>query len=244
MLCADRMRGKMQLAICDDEKEVREILAEKVKELYPKADIVLYNSGEELLLSKRQPDILLMDIRLPGKDGMETARELRKQNKKTMLIFVTGRKDYVFQAFDVGAFHYLVKPFDDEKFIEVLKSAVAQWEEMPESKKIETSFVVYTGGKHISVCLDDIIYAEVFNRKIIIHTIDSDIDYYGKMKELERIAGNKFYRSHRAYLINFKYVKKYDSKTIYFERGQALMAKQNYGDFVKSYLRYNQRKVK
>ena len=97
MLCADRMRGKMQLAICDDEKEVREILAEKVKELYPKADIVLYNSGEELLLSKRQPDILLMDIRLPGKDGMETARELRKQNKKTMLILSPEEKIMYFR---------------------------------------------------------------------------------------------------------------------------------------------------
>ena len=61
------------------------------------------------------------------------------------------------------------------------------------------------------------------------------------MKVLEKRTGADFYRPHRAYLINFRYIRKYDASTIYLERGQAMMAKQNYPDFVKSYLRYNQR---
>ena len=73
---------------------------------------------------------------------------------------------------------------------------------------------------------------------------DSDIEYYGKMKELEAQAGDDFYRPHRANLINLNYIKKYDASTVYLQRGQALIAKQNYQDFVKSYLRFNQRKGK
>ena len=103
----------MQIAVCDDEKEIRDMFAEKIGQLYPKADLPLYQSGEELLLSDNEPDILLLDIKMPGKNGMETARELRKKNKITIIIFVTALDDFVFQAFDVGAFHYLVKPFDD-----------------------------------------------------------------------------------------------------------------------------------
>ena len=73
--------------------------------------------------------------------------------------------------------------------------------------------------------------------------MDSDIEYYGKMKELEKRAGDDFFRPHRAYLVNFNFIIKYDATTIYLKRGQALMAKQNYHDFVKSYLRFNQKKT-
>ena len=77
---------------------------------------------------------------------------------------------------------------------------------------------------------------------MILHTMDSDIEYYGKMRELEEKAGDEFYRTHRSFLVNFGYIRKYDATTVYLKKGQALMAKQNYQGFVKSYLRYNQRK--
>jgi len=56
------------------------------------------------------------------------------------------------------------------------------------------------------------------------------------------LAGDGFFRPHRAYLINLKYVEKYDATTIYLEKGMVLMAKQNYPEFVKKYMKYNQRK--
>ena len=234
----------MQIAICDDEKEIRDMLAEKVQGLYPQAKLSCYQSGEELLISHSQPDILLLDIQMSGKNGMETAREFRRNHKNTILIFVTALEDYVFQAFDVGAFHYLVKPFDDIKFEEVISNAAERIERPEyENKKRKTpSLFITTGGTHISVNFEDIVYAEVFDRKVIIHTMDSDIEYYGKLKDLEKKAGEDFYRPHRAYLVNFNFIRKYDATTVYMKKGQELMAKQNYQGFVKSYLRYNQRK--
>lgn len=237
----------MQIAVCDDEKKIRDMFEEKIQRICPKADLTLYKSGKELLLSEESPDIVLLDIQMPGKNGMETARELRRNNKKAIIIFVTALEDYVFEAFDVGAFHYLVKPFDDRKFEKVFMDAVAQLEERKELEAVNIkrkvpSLMITTGGKHITVNSEDIIYAEVFDRKIVLHTIYEDIEYYGKMKELEKKVGDGFYRSHRAYLVNFNFIKKYDATTIYLENGQALMAKQNYHEFVKCYLRYNQKK--
>lgn len=236
----------MQIAICDDEKEIRQMLAEKVGKLYPQAFLSLYGSGEELLFAKQEPDIVLLDIQMLKKDGMETAREFRKKNKRAVLIFVTALEEYVFQAFDVGAFHYLVKPFEDAKFVQVLGNAVRQVQEEKdrerEKEKKETpGILVQTGGQHIFVRLEEIVYAEVFNRKIMLHTLNGDIEYYGKMKELEEKTGENFYRPHRAYLVNLAFVRKYDASTIYLEKGQALMAKQNYPEFVKRYLRYTLR---
>lgn len=233
----------MQIAICDDEREIRNMLGEKLKRMYPDSGVSFYESGDELLLSDSQPDILLLDIRMEGKNGMETAKELRGKNKKMIVIFVTALEEYVFQAFDVGAFHYLVKPFDDKKFEEIIKKAVEELKNMKESENIKNeSLIITSKGKHISVNPADIIYAEVFNRKVILHTINTDVEYYGKMKELEERAGEDFYRPHRSYLVNFNYIIRYDAETIYLKKGQALMSKQNYKEFKKSYLRYNQRK--
>lgn len=244
--CA-QMGAKMQIAVCDDEKETRDMLAEKIRRFYPQAELIFFQSGEELLLCDIRPDILFLDIQMPGKDGMETARELRRKGQENIIIFVTASDDFVFEAFDVGAFHYLVKPFHNAKFAEVLFHAVKQYEARKEleaagRKKESPSLVVISGGQHFTVYLEDIVYAEVFDRKVIIHTLDMDIEYYGKMKDLEKKAGDEFFRPHRAYLVNFRFIRKYDATTIYLKKGQALMAKQNYGEFVKRYLRYIQRK--
>lgn len=238
----------MQIAICDDEKEIRELIGSRVQNICPEAELAYYETGEELLAETKEPDILFLDIWMPGVDGMETARQLRKKGKDTILIFVTAIEEYVFQAFDVGAFHYIVKPFDDEKLKTVLQNAVKQYRETLQNRQKEGGvsegkyIMIQTGGTHTKIFLDDIMYAEVFNRKIIIHKTDGEIQYYGKLLDLEKLLGEDFFRPHRAYLIHFKYVVKYDASTIYLEFGEVLMAKQNYPEFVKQYLKYNQRK--
>lgn len=234
----------MKIAVCDDEKSIREMLRNKICMEYPEADIFFYESGEALLAYDDIIDILFLDIQMMGINGMETARVLRKKNKDMILIFVTALEEYVFQAFDVGAFHYLVKPFEDEKFKEVLHKAVEQSysRNLERNKGEENYIMINNSGIHTKVELNSIVYAEVFNRKIVIHRLDSDIEYYGKMSELESIVGENFFRPHRAYLVNFKYVEKYDASTIYLEKGTALMAKQKFPEFVKKYMKYNQRR--
>ena len=234
----------MRIAICDDEKNIRELIANKVVKQYPDAEIIFFQSGEELLLVDESMDILFLDIQMSGIDGMETARELRKKDKRVILVFVTAVEEYVFQAFDVGAFNYIVKPIDDGKFSDVLHRAVDEWSSQNiNGKEPEVRYVlINNSGVHTKVILDKIVYAEVFNRKVVIHKLDGEIEYYGKMSDLESLAGDSFFRPHRAYLINFKYVEKYDATTIYLERGTVLMAKQNYPEFVKKYMKYIQKR--
>ena len=201
----------MQIAICDDEVSMVQILEEKIKKLLPDAVIDKYLSGDELIASGSKPDILFLDIQMPGMDGMETAKMLRQDNEDMILIFVTAAEEYVFQAFDVGAFHYLVKPFSDEKLKEVVTKAVHNIKRSSRLEKDEKYIMVQTAGSHIKIFLRDIVYAEVYNRKVIIHTRSTDIEYYGKLQELSDMAGTDFFRTHRAYLVHFKYVEKYDA---------------------------------
>ena len=212
----------MRIAICDDEVSMVQILEEKIKKLLPDAVIDKYLSGDELIASGSKPDIQDIENRI--------------------LIFVTAAEEYVFQAFDVGAFHYLVKPFSDEKFKEVVTKAVHNIKRSSRLEKDEKYIMVQTAGSHIKIFLRDIVYAEVYNRKVIIHTRSTDIEYYGKLQELSDMAGTDFFRTHRAYLVHFKYVEKYDATCVTMKNGAALIAKKNYPEFVKQYLKYNQRK--
>ena len=232
------------VAICDDEAFMLDLLEEKVKKMLPSAAAERFSSGRELLEGNTKADILFLDIQMLEVDGMETARLFRRQHRDTLIIFVTAAPEYVFQAFDVGAFHYLVKPLEDDKFFEVFGNAVQ------EIKRRKTGsgesdgeyMMIQAGGVHTKILFKDIIYAEVFNRKVIIHTINGDTEYYGKLSDLEKKAGEDFFRPHRSYLIHFKYVLRYDAVSAVMENGTALIAKQNYPKFVKQYLKYNQRK--
>ena len=226
----------MRIAICDDEKNIRELIGNKVTKQYPEAEILFFSSGEELLLSNWQMDILFLDIQMSGRNGMETAIELRQKNNDVIIIFVTAVEEYVFRAFDVGAFHYIVKPIDDTKFADVLHRAVnelnSQKQHLKETE--EKYLMIHNGGVHTKIAIEDIVYAEVFNRKVVIHKTDETIEYYGKMSALEAMAGDSFFRPHRAYLINLKYVEKYDANTIYLEKGSVLWQSRNIPSSLKS----------
>lgn len=248
----------MNIAICDDDKKICGLFEEKIKAVYQNADIKSFYNADDLWNTakkepKRVPDILLLDIQMSRMNGMELARKLRNIGWKTILIFITAYADYVFDAFDVGAFHYLVKPVSDNKLEEVLHKAAEQLEQKKSdlenadsadfhfSKNDERRITIKSGGVHTTVKVSDIIYAEVFNRKIVLHTTTDCIEYYGKLKSLEEELGSDFYRPHRAYLVNMKYVMKYDNSVIFLQNGQVMMAKQNYAGFVKAYMSYMKR---
>ncbi len=234
----------MHIGVCDDRQDARDMIAEKIRSLAEEYQITTYASGEEVLEEAELLDILFLDIRMPGLSGMETARRLREAGSRCALIFVTAIEDCVFEAFDVDALHYLVKPFSDEKLREVLQKAIRHQRELASMRREgqeEPSMVVTAGGEHMTVRFCDIVYAEVFNRKVALHMRDGDIEYYGKLKDLEKKAGDSFCRTHRAYLVNFRYVRKYDAESVTLERGKAPIARQVYSEFVKRYLRYNRR---
>lgn len=235
----------MRIAVCDDEKVMRDTIARQIQRFYPSYQVVKYERGEQLLEHPEENDLIFLDIQMKGMDGIETAKQLRKCNSRAVLVFLTAWEKYVFQAFDVNAFHYLVKPLKKEKFYQVLEAAVNKVKENLKSQEKEEerrSIVIKRGGISRKIMLDDIIYVEVSNRKLTLHTWKDEIEFYGKLSELERELGEDFIRPHRSYLVHFRYVQKYCATDLTLEDGTViLLAKQRYGEFVKQYLKYLKR---
>ena len=235
----------MRIVICDDEKRICAILAEKVGKICPDAEIMTYTSGENLLNTDMLPDILLLDIKMPGMSGMDVAKALRERNWRKILIFITGEEDQVFNSFDLHAFHFLVKPVADEKLKEVLDNAIKELEySVPVPEKQEKYIEIQSGTSHIRVNLSRLLYAEVFDRKTILHMKDENIEYYGQLSSLEGLVGKDFYRIHRSYLANMKYVERYDRTTVTMLGGDSLpIARREYDGFTRAYMEYNRRRI-
>ncbi len=113
-----------------------------------------YATGEELLAAGKPFDIVFLDIKMDGLDGIETARMLRARQDDVVLIFVTGDREYVFDALDLYAFHYLVKPVEEGKFREVLARAAGEV-----AKKREKRFL-FIKKRNLTLDQADILYIE------------------------------------------------------------------------------------
>lgn len=228
----------MRIAICDDDARGRERIRTLLEKEFSQAQTREFDSGMKLLENVEegwQPDIVLLDIAMEGMDGMETARRL-KERSDAILIFVTGVKEQVFQAFDVGAFHYLMKPVDQNKMTDVLKRAVQEVEKRQTAPRY---LLVKTEGSHRRVPVEDILYVENSGRKVILHTRTGCLEYYERMNHLEEVLGEGFYRCHRGYLVALSAVDGYDHESITVAGGEKIyLAKQKYSEFVKLYCRF------
>ena len=227
----------MNIAICDDEKQIREQIQEMIRKQLPGCVTEVFASGEELLDSQFPYDILFLDIQMEGLDGIETAREIRRRKEDVILIFITAIREYVFDAFDVAAFHYLLKPVSEKKFINVFERAVREVHQREKAhiKKL----LIRTRNRNVTVPVKDIYYIESQRRKVGIHTIKEVIEIYATMSELEEQLGDTFYRCHRGYLVNMAYITEYKSDFIQICTGDIIyMSKEKYPDFVKAYMHY------
>ena len=227
----------LNIAICDDEKIIREQIKELIEKEIPGICAGLYETGDALLAAGKQFDIVFLDIQMEGTDGIETAKRLRQRDEDTILIFITGIREYVFQAFDVAAFHYLLKPISEDKFREVLCRAIKELEKR-KNKRRQPVFIK-TRNRSFTLDVDNILYVESRGKKVEIHTKGESIEAYVSMNEMEGQLGEEFYRCHRGYLVNMAYVAEYDSESITLHNGERVyLAKEKYGKFVKAYMRY------
>ena len=229
----------MRFAVCDDEKGIRDGISDKIKLFSSGSLIAEFSSGKELLESKETFDIIFLDIAMDEIDGMQTAKELRKRGCSSVIVFVTAYDDRVFEAFDVGAFHFLVKPVSTGKFLEVLKKAIDSCSEPPSAAVNDRYITVKSGGVSTRVALSEIIYGEISDRTMMLHTVSGKFKYRGKISEFEKSTGQGFFRTHRSYMINLRYLESYTSSYVSMENGdRVVLAKHRYADLVKAYMRF------
>lgn len=179
-----------------------------------------------------RPDILISDIRMPGMDGLETARQLRQNGSRALIVFVTVLGECVFDAFEVQAFDFLLKPPDPSRFRRMMARAMA-------ALGPGDSLVVQRGNACRVVGFSELAYCEVQGRKIFLHLCDGSlVDYYGRMDALEKRLDSRFFRCHRSYLVNLDCVRGCgDGQAALAQGGSVPVSRLREGDFSRALLR-------
>lgn len=228
------------VAICEDERYILEELRRKVEKYINRksldASIKTFMSGEELLKAKKKFDIILLDLMLPGIDGLEVARQISCRSR---IIFVTSYREYAVEAFDANAVHYLVKPVTEERLFSALDRAVNQTEQMDNQ-----SLTLMKSGKTQVIFIRDILYCEVFNHQVRIHTVHGTYDYFGTLDMLETKLDERFFRCHRSFVVNMSCVAGQEKGVAILTNGEKIfISRRKQTDFIQRLLNFLKNEV-
>lgn len=209
----------MQIAVCDDNKDnaaaLKRILVEECRD----NQIDIFNNGQELLASKQLYDVLFLDIDMPGKNGIEVAREIRCSNKRIPIVYVTAYEDYTHLAFSVHAFGYIIKPFNKEmvsKQIQDIREYLAITETSA-SLRFETLDGITV------MDIKDIYYFEYENRKtVMVTTTGRTVLRMGINQTTARMKDFGFDMPHKSFCVNLYYVRTIKGYDIHMMNGSVI----------------------
>ena len=232
----------MNIAICDDEKGACLVIEELVRKADSDAEISVFTNPDELLNAEDLFDLVFLDIQMEEMTGIDVAKRLRTREIQPEIVFISAVQEYVFDAFDVEAFHYLIKPVDPAKFAKVydrVKMRIADKKKNLLETEEAAILSVKSKTRQYSLKMTDVLYVENQLKKLLIHTKEETIDLYGAMKDIEAQTGDGFFRCHRGYLVNLGHIKSYSKDEILLDNGERIMiAKERYPEFIKAYMHF------
>ncbi len=176
-------------------------------------------NGEELLalFEKTRPEVVFMDVEMPGMSGVECARLIQDKNPKTIMVFVTAHEEYMADAFEVYAFDYLLKPFRLERAMHTLdlirqrlrESAGAQDAPQKPVRFNAPARIMLRHREGVSfVDLNDILLVQREERATVVYVADGGRfvtgDTLGEMEE--RLPEGMFFRTHKSYIVNINHI--------------------------------------
>lgn len=211
----------IQFVVCDDDASLCADLSARLSnymgDTHPH-HITCFASGEALLASAQPFDLIFLDIQMAQPDGMETARLLRQRDSHSLLIFVSILKEYVFDAFAVEAFDYLVKPLEQDRFLRTMDRAMQVL-----AQRSHQHLTIQKGHTLQLIPLSQILYCEVLGRKVHIHQEDGQVfHYYEKLEALQQQLAGHFFRCHRSYLVNLDHVRGCSGGQVRLSDGSAI----------------------
>lgn len=209
----------LKIAVCDDEKRMQLQMQEYLKDFEKLFQVDVFKSGEALLASGVSYDFIFLDIDMKGMSGIDTARLLRRRDKKAKIIYVTAYDDFRDYAFSVHAFAYLVKPVDKEKIQKILREALAYTDEEESGKTV----CFETENGLLEVDTRDIYYFEYQNRRLKMVTKAGEVwirERIGTMAH--KMAGYGFLMPHKSFIVNLFHIKNLQGYDLCLTNGELL----------------------
>jgi len=232
----------LKIAICDDDTKELSHISNLINRYQNKKKFPLkyetFTNVIELLEDMRSCayDILILDILMPGLNGMKAAHEIRGFDSEVKIIFLTSSPEYAVESYIVGAYYYLLKPGTEENLFPVLDKLFLEAQDKEEALHIKTSSGI------LRIPFSKLEFLEVMNKKLFFHFSDSSVkEIYGSLSDFEShlVCREEFIKVHRSYIVNMKYIQELSSKELIMYTKQRIPTSRLLSDKVRqAYMEY------
>lgn len=232
----------MKIAICDDEKQFIDAICPLLKQWAARNAIKLtlhcFTNGDDLIAAHRERcmDLIILDVLMPLLNGIDTAKELRNDNQTVPIIFLTSSKEFAVDSYEVKAFHYLIKPVDEDKLFRILDD-VLNTITLPQNV-----FTAQTGSGFCKIVVDDVDYLEAQNKQVLVHLSNGRTiairELFSKCEEIFSLE-NGFFRCHRSYIVNLNNIEQFTKTEIMTSLNAAIpISRSRYVAFKETYFNH------
>jgi two-component system response regulator AlgR len=212
------MPPSLTILIADDEAPARNRLKDLLSDIADVAVIAEAKNGKEAvqLATQQQPDLLLLDIRMPLMDGLEAAQHMQKLMPRPQIIFTTAYDAYAIKAFDLNAIDYLLKPIRLERLQAAIEKAKAistpALQALKPLQKTRSHLSIHERGSIVLIPIEDIIYCRAELKYITVRTQQKAYLLEESLTQLEAEFGEVFIRLHRNCLVAQRHISGYEKR--------------------------------
>ena len=232
----------MRLAICDDDRLCREalegLLEQYKEEHYKLLSIHSYDSAAMLADDAQRSggyDIYILDVLMPGLNGIELGMQLRKQDRNCRIFYLSSSRDYAVDAFKVKASDYLIKPVDRDELFRLLDETILHF-----SEREGKSVIIRTRDSSVKLSLDSIQYAALEGKAVVYHLINGDtLEGVGIRTAFaeavqELLQDKRFMLCGTSMAVNLSHVSAVESEALIFRNGKKLFISKRAGRELRS----------
>lgn len=228
----------LQIAVVDDERNIISEITQKLEQYFSEQSVLYrvhpFENGQDFLAHEQTFDIIFLDIRLDGLSGMDVAKTLRLGGVKSAIIFITVLHEYVYDAFEVEASDFLLKPLNDSRFSRTMDRICNNLRHID----YKCLSLISKGNTCRLLRLKDIYYCEAINHRIEIHMNGIVHECTLKIKELSQQLDSRFFLCHRSYFVNLDFVVGYADGQAILTNGEKIPVSRWRGqEFSKAVLR-------
>ncbi|MCL2151770.1 MAG: LytTR family DNA-binding domain-containing protein [Oscillospiraceae bacterium] len=227
----------MRFAVCDDDMLFQNEIKKAVYTYSNMRNLDLavdeYICGEDLLNSSYEYDVVFMDYRMSGINGLETAKILRGKNKDCVIIFLTSYSKIVYEVFEVSAFRFFEKPLDVDKLHKALDDYFTTIGD-------DYPILLKVGRETVCIKTNEVFYLEADNKKCFVNLVNESLHCARTMASIAaQLPASIFHKVNKAFIVNINHIKNYDKEYVYFTNGARVPASRKYlPSFKEAYKNY------
>lgn len=216
----------LRIALCDDAplcvEQMRRYIELVGKRIQRKFEIVEVYAGDRLLdeiANTGSFDLILLDIEMPGMNGVDVAKKIREDDYQTLIVYVSSHEGYYRELFDVEPFRFVKKPVEEEIMISVITKAVERIDQK------STDFHFKSNRKILKIPTREIMYFDSQKRVVNVHTEKEVYSYYDKLDSISErmsVENPEFIRIHKSYLVNYHFIRQWEFTKVVLYNGTIL----------------------